>query len=246
MSVTLNTFKNNAYVNRAVTLEVNLESFMDEKVVQILKHRGLEHPFLNRYAENGLPPDKSRILYLETNYYFQYLPFYVCGISAITRDEDILRTITFNAGDELGKVRSHSDLYREFLNKKGISDKEIKQYVCLPSTTALNNGIHHLYSNLPIQKALGALFADETMSAAMVVKYNNGLIQEGLTEKERLFWTIHIRVEVGHSNAVFNVIKKYLNTEEDKKLFNEGINQYMYLMERYWDGIANLMETSNA
>jgi len=35
-------------------------------------------------------------------------------VAIITRDEAVLRTIAFNARDELGESRSHSDLYLDF------------------------------------------------------------------------------------------------------------------------------------
>lgn len=241
--ITSETFKSEtAYVPRSHDVSTDMGALMDEKISLILQHRGLEHPFLNRYARQGLPPAQSKLLYLETMHYFKYLPFYVCGISTITRDEAVLRAIAFNARDELGQTKSHSDIYREFLIRKGITPQEIDSYKCLPSTQALNDGICALYSTPPLQKALGALFADEAMSAGMVAKYNAGLIAEGVSARDRGFWTLHMEVEVGHSNAVFNIMEKHLQTEAERKLFSEGIDQYMHLMEMYWDGVAALID----
>ena len=156
----------------------------------------------------------------------------------------VLRSIVFNASDELGKTKYHSEMYQEFLLDKNISSKEIDDYKCLPSTQALNEGIYNLYNTPPLQKALGALFADETMSASMVSKFNEGLIKEGLTEKQRKFWILHIHVEVGHSNAIFNIVEKHLQTEEDQKKFMEGIEQYLHLMEIFWDGVSSKIKNS--
>lgn len=239
MKITNEKFESDsAYVLRDKWAGLGYTEFMNQQVEYILTHRGTEHPFLNSYAEFGLEPNESKTLYLETMHYFKHLPFYVCGISTITRDEAILRSIAFNARDELGETYSHSDMYRQFLLKKGITALEIEDYQCLPSTQSLNDGICALYSRPPLQKALGALFADETMSASMVGKYNQGLIKEGLGDTERYFWTLHMEVEVGHSNAVFNVMEKHLQTENEREQFVVGIDQYLHLMEIYWDGIA--------
>lgn len=237
MSITQEIFKSaTAYVVRDEDVSVDLQVFMNEQIDRILHHRATEHPFLNTYAK-GLAPADSKVLYLETLHYFKFLPFYVCGISTLTRDEAVLRSIAFNARDELGETRSHSDLYRNFLEKKGILPAQIDEYKCLPSTQALNDGIRALYTTPPLQKALGGLFADEAMSASMVSKYNDGLIKEGLGEKQRFFWTLHMEVEVGHSNAVFNIMEKHLQTEAQRLLFIEGIDQYLHLMEVFWDGV---------
>lgn len=239
MAISQDTFKaNTAYVMRDPDVGQSAQEFMDEQIEFTLQHRATTHPFLENYAKNGLPKEASKVLYLETLHYFKYLPFYVCGISTITRDEAMLRAIAFNARDELGQLKSHADIYHEFLLKKGISEEEIAHYQCLPGTRALNDGIRALYSTPPLQKAMGALFADEAMSASMVSKYNDGLIREGLSERDRGFWTLHMQVEVGHSNAIFNVMEKHLQTQQERQTFIEGIHQYLHLMEMYWDGIA--------
>ena len=240
MTISRDTFKSSdAYVNRINDVNIDLTTLLDEKIDFILNHRATQHPFLVNYANNGLAEEDSKILYLETLHYFKYLPFYVCNISTLTRDENILRSIIFNANDELGTKISHSDMYRTFLLNKGISAGEIDNYKCLPSTQSLNDGIRALYNTLPLQKALGALFADETMSASMVSKYNDGLVKEGLSKAKRGFWILHMKVEVGHSNAIFNIMEKYLKAKEEIKYFEEGISQYLHLMEIFWDGISN-------
>lgn len=103
MSISQEVFNSKtAYVPRIDQIEQSVRDFMDEQIALILRHRATTHPFLVRYAEEGLPPNASKILFLETLHYFKHLPFYVCGISTITRDEAVLRAITFNAQDELG------------------------------------------------------------------------------------------------------------------------------------------------
>lgn len=231
-----------AYVKRKTAVNTEVQNFTDEMMDYILTHRALEHPFFNSYAKHGLPAEKSKTLYLETLHYFKYLPFYICGIAALTRDDDVLRFIAFNAMDELGENYSHSDMYRAFMVKKGITLDQINTYKPLPSTLALNEGIRTLYSTGPLARALGALYADETLSAGLVSKYNDGLIKEGLNETDRYFWTLHCEVEVGHSNAVFNITEPYLQTAEDREAFKEGIDQYLFLMENYWDGIEKLID----
>lgn len=235
-----------AYVKRKTLLNTSIAEFADEKMNYILNHRALEHPFFNYYAKHGLPPEKSKILYLETRHYFKFLPFYICGIAALVNsdnkaDNNVLRFIAFNANDELGEEYSHSDMYIDFMLNKGITKEELEKYKPLPSTIALNEGIRTLYSTQPLARALGALYADETLSAGLVSKYNDGLKVEGLSEEDRYFWTLHCEWEVGHSNAVFNIVEPYLKTNEDRDAFAEGIDQYLFLMEKYWDGIEKLL-----
>ena len=245
--LTTSAFKTDtAYVKRNELSDASVADFADEKMNYILNHRALEHPFFNYYAKNGLPPEKSKILYLETRHYFKFLPFYICAIAGLVCNDNqagnnVLRFIAFNANDELGPEYSHSDMYKDFMFKKGITQEQLDTYKPLPSTIALNDGIRALYSTRPVARALGALYADETLSAGLVSKYNDGLKVEGLSEEDRYFWILHCEWEVGHSNAVFNIVEPYLQTQTDRDAFNEGIDQYLFLMENYWNGIEKLI-----
>jgi pyrroloquinoline quinone (PQQ) biosynthesis protein C len=244
--ITPETFSNNS-VNAPVARQgagtTDLHAYLESHVAKILEHRGVDHPFLNGYRAHRLRPEQERRLYLETYYYFQYVPFYICALCTQTRDEAVMRQILSNVADELGLsgTRPHSEIFLDFLGRLGIGAADIEAYRPLPSTTALNRGIQALYVSPPFVKALGALFAEETQSAAMVEKYHAGLEHQGHSEGARYFWQLHIRAEVGHSNAVYNCIFPYLQTAADRALFERGINEYMALLEVYWDGVQQLL-----
>jgi pyrroloquinoline-quinone synthase len=222
--------------------DLEAKNYLDSQIEFILSHRAVEHPFLNYYRENRLTKEKEKKLYLECFYFFQNLPFYITGMALHTRDENILREIILNVIDEVGGQVTHSTIYRNFLHQIGITDQEIEDYKCLPTTTALNQGIMKLYTEPPIEKCLGALYADETMSATMVSKLNDGLKNQGYEQKIRNFWLIHIDVEVGHSNNVFNAIFPYIIEQPNKELFETGMNKFLALVEAYWDGIDSLIK----
>ena len=248
-SVSLATFSDNS-VNASVTRDdmaiEEVGDYLDGLVDRILEHRGVNHPFLNDYRTTRLTKEQERKLYLETYYYFLHVPFYICSLCVQTRDENVMRQVLANVADEFGMsgTKPHSEIFLEFMENIGITRESIAGYRCLPTTTTLNKGIEALYRNPPFTKALGALFAEETQSAAMVEKYNAGLDHNGHDASVRNFWTMHIQAEVGHSNAVFNCMAPYLRTEEDRRLFEEGVEDYMQLLEAYWDGIRELLDAT--
>jgi pyrroloquinoline-quinone synthase len=218
-----------------------VKKYLDYQIEYILAHRAVEHPFLNYYRKNQLTEEQEKKLYLECFYFFQYLPFYITGMSLHTRDENILREIILNVIDEVGGKITHSTIYKNFLGQIGIPLEEIANYKCLPTTIDLNQGIMKLYTKPPIEKCLGALYADETMSSTMVSKLNDGLKSQGYDEQVRVFWMMHIDVEVGHSNNVFNAISPYLDEPGNRKLFESGLNGFLELVENYWDGVSTLL-----
>lgn len=257
--ITLDTFSNNT-VNAPVGRQrpaagaapgdaaFDAGAYLDGLVGKILAHRGVDHPFLNGYRARRLTPDQERNLYLETYYYFRHVPFYICSMCTLTRDEAVMRQILSNVSDEFGLsgTRPHSEIFRDFLARLGVGPADVEAHRCLPSTDALNRGIQALYTTPPFAKALGALFAEETQSAAMVEKYHAGLEHQGHGEDARYFWLLHIRAEVGHSNAVYNCIFPYLQTAADRELFERGIAEYMALLENYWDGVERLLGGARA
>lgn len=237
--------------NPAVRKRINFhgdetKDYLNSLIESIVTDRAVEHPFLNWYTTNKLTKSQERKLYLECFYFFQYLPFYIAGMAMNTRNYDILRELILNVYDEVGGEVLHADLYRQFLHRIGISDEEIAAYKCLPTTTALNDGIRILYTQMPINKSLGALYADETMSAIMTAKLGEGLKNQGYDEHTRYFWILHTEVELGHSNSVFNAIFPYVQEDETRKLFEEGLAEFLALVEAYWDGVQALLEVDTA
>lgn len=238
-NISLDTFKDNGFAvaQRRPAVDPQVKDYLDQQLVRILEHRGVNHPFLNSYATRRLTREQQRILYLETACYFRDVPFYICSVVTLTRDENIMREILANVRDEFGADKSHSELFLEFLAALGIGRDDLASYEPEQSTTALNQGIFEIYTTPPLLRALGGLYAEETQSAAMVAKYDAGLQNAGYDAEVRHFWTLHIAAEIGHSNSVFNCIHSYLQDPVDRAVFERGIDDYMKLLEAYWDGV---------
>ena len=219
----------------------HIKHYLDDLLEKISRHNAVEHPFLNAYRTTALTPEQEKHLYCECFHFFRYLPFYITGMAIRTRDEMILREIITNVADEIGTDPTHSVIYQNFLDRIGISKEEVESYQPLDVTVKLNDGIRKLYTETDIQKALGALYADETMSSIMVSKLNDGLLNQGYGTDIRHFWLLHIDVEVGHSNSVFNAIAPYVDQPESMKLFEDGTWEFLRLLEAYWDGVQELV-----
>ncbi|CAO5159041.1 4-chloro-allylglycine synthase [Frankia sp. AiPs1] len=231
-----------AGIRRRVSLEdPSVKKYLDDLLVRIASHRAVEHPFLNHYRDRALTREQERHLYAECYYFFRYLPFYITGMAMKTRDEAILREIILNVADEVGSEKTHSTLFENFLASINIDLDFIRDYQPLDVTIELNERIRHLYTECAIEKSLGALYADETMSSIMVSKLNDGLRNQGYDERTRHFWTLHIDVEVGHSNSVFNAIAPYVHSAETRQEFEAGTYDFLAHVERYWDGVQNLV-----
>jgi len=246
MIVSSEDFKTNEFdvPQRNDNIPQEIRNYLDSQVDRLLAHVSVNHPFLTWYGENKLTEKQEQQIYLETNTYFKHLPFYVANISTITRDENVLREVLNNSIDELGTTKSHSDLYLDFMGKMGISNEHIESYIPLASSIALNEGIKDVYNTPPLEVALGAIFADETQSAVMCSKYNEGLKFQGHDEKTRFFWELHVEAEIGHSNSIYNILANYVKTPEGRKEFEKGMDHYLNLMEIFWDNVEQLVKSS--
>ncbi|MGG6265482.1 iron-containing redox enzyme family protein [Leptolyngbya sp. AN03gr2] len=226
--------------------------YLDSLEAQILRHKGVEHPFLNRYRTTKLDLKNTHSLFLEFYYFIYHLPFYIAGMAMSTRDERILRELAINLVEETGGRQNinakssrreempHLDIYRNFLMKLGLREESIVSYGCLQSTVAVDAGICKLYTQQPIEKSLGAMYALETMSGSMCSKLNDGLQHSGYDRAERFFFELHSIREEGHANGVFNAVQPYLDTSAAKQLFESGIQEFMLLMENFWDGVESI------
>lgn len=221
--------------------DAEVKQYLNEKMQYILHHRAVEHPLLNYYRKNKFTKEQEKKFYLECWYYFQYEPFYITSMAVNTRDYNILREVILNVVDEVGGKVTHETLFRQQINALLISDQEIDNYQCLPTTTAINTGAMKLYGEPPIEKALGALYADETMSAVLATQLNDGLENQGYDKHVRKHWLMHLSVEIGHSNNAFNAIAPYVSNRQGRELFETGINTYLELLEAYWDGVDSIV-----
>lgn len=221
--------------------DAEVKQYLNEKMQYILHHRAVEHPLLNYYRKNKFTKEQEKKFYLECWYYFQYEPFYITSMAVNTRDYNILREVILNVVDEVGGKVTHETLFRQQINALLISDQEIDNYQCLPTTTAINTGAMKLYGEPPIEKALGALYADETMSAVLATQLNDGLENQGYDKHVRKHWLMHLAVEIGHSNNAFNAIAPYVSNRQGRELFETGINTYLELLEAYWDGVDSIV-----
>lgn len=207
----------------------------------ILTHRGINHPFLQRFAVNPKREFNS-IVFSEFYCFIRYLPFYIAGMALNTRDEKLLREIVINVAEEVGERSKppHLDIYRDFLKRLGITIEELRRYRCTEKTRQIDEGVRLLYTQSPIIKALGAMFALETMSSRMVALLNEGLKSQNYDEETRWFFELHIESEVGHSNGVYNAVGKYLTEPSNRGLFSDGVQSFMVLIEGFWDGVEQL------
>lgn len=228
---------------RLATIDQSTDHYLNEWLRYILDHRAVNHPLLNyyQYTVNPFTKRQEKLFYLECWYYFLHEPFYVAAIAQNTRDYNILREIAMNVMDEVGESITHEEQFRQELNMLGITDAEIATYQCLPSTTALNQGGKELYSNPPIERALGAWFTNEAISSQLAIQLNAGLENQGYDEKIRYHWLSHIEIEKGHSNNAFNAIAPYVTSEAGRQKFELGLHSYLHLLESFWDGVDHLI-----
>jgi pyrroloquinoline quinone (PQQ) biosynthesis protein C len=218
--------------------------YIDEIYQEIVKSRAVEHPFLNWYRCNKLSKDQENILFSECYYWFRFIPFYISSMAQLTRDTRVLKEISINVFDEVGGERSHADLYIDFINKIGISRKQVQRYHPTSEVLELNGRMESIYSQPPIEKALGAMFFDETMSGVMVSKINDGLKNADYSKEIRFFWEMHINVEKGHSNSIFNAIYPYLQNDASQDAFEDGMQELSRLVEPFWDAVALKLNVS--
>jgi pyrroloquinoline-quinone synthase len=215
--------------------------YLDNLLVRIARHRAVEHPFLNSYRTTKLNPDQEFRLFAECFYFFRHLPFYMSGTPMVPPDELIVNQIVFTRAGKVQQAPAHPTLYEEFLGRIEIAVDRVEQYRPLDATVQLNDGIRRLRTESPISVALGALYADESMSSIMVGKINDGLTNQGHDEDTRYLWALHITQEVGLANSVFNSIAPHVGTAQTRAQFETGAFAFLSLIEAYWDGLQQVV-----
>lgn len=214
------------------------DDFLCEVRARVEAGRSVRHPFLDWYRANGLSREQEFVLFSECYTWFRDLPFYVSGLAGLTRDTRVLREVMLNVMDEVGGEQTHADLYREFLVRLGLDLQSVQAYAPSDAALALNTGMQRLYSTPPFEKALGALYYDEAMSAVMVGRVNDALAAQGYDLATRHFWDLHVNLELGHSDGMRRAALPYVTDPAARALFLEGVRELETLVEAFWDNVS--------
>lgn len=220
------------------------EDSLEAKSDFVLAHRATKHPFLERYAEQGLTKVQTQQCFLEFYQFINQYPFYLAVLGGRIEDLKTLQEISRILADEIGTAnghRPHLDIYREFLNDIGLSDAEIDAYKPLGTSTAIQALVRETYTLESVSQGVGVLFGLETMASDMMFYLNEGLRASGYGDKERFFFAIHVELEKEHRAESFVAAGPLLDNPEayakNWQGFETGLDTFMQALDDFWSGI---------
>lgn len=227
-----------------VSPEIN--AFLLAQKSKVLTHSGTQHPFLQAFAENGLPPAACKEVFLEVLHLFKDYPFYLSILAGRLFDLKVLQEVIRILSDEVAAFngKPHLDIYQDFLRIIGNDDASMAAHQPLKTSLAMNACIQRNYLEQDTAVGVGSLFALETMASDMMNFLNRGLAASGFDAEQRYFFEIHVELEKEHSDESFSAAIPILSNggpeqvREKQRLFAQGLDDFMNTLSAFWSGIA--------
>lgn len=218
------------------------ERFLDALEVEVRGHPALHHPFLRQFAHGG-----HRRLQLWTFglQHYQLVRVFTSYLEALLKsipESEVRDWIHRVLEDEYAHPRSfdrsHSALYRKFLQALGLTDKDWDRAEALPETRAFINHHIELTSLRHYLVGLGAVgpgheWAIPTMFTYLV----DGLRKVGVEEKALEYFTLHIAQDLEHSRLLRMALAHYAETPKNRERIIEGARASLDARARFWDGL---------
>lgn len=204
----------------------------------VTSHRGLRHPFFDQLPRYVQQREFLRSAFKQMYHLVLGFPFHIAGAIATSRDEDILNILVRNLYLEVGgdKGDLHINLFRRLLKAVDLPvDRPAPEDLWL-EIKALERSCDNLYRNLNMGTKLGALYAFETMSSPMVMKWDQALSRlNWITKDTYEFFTIHIDIELDHAYDIANITCKYWQSRSFQQDFINSSALIMEGLEKFWD-----------
>ena len=134
--------------------------------------------------------------------------------------------------------QSHPGLMKRFGLAMGLSDAEfdngIMIYECVAHTAAIIRG---MFVRIPAETRVGAL-VNETMVQRYSEEFDGALEKHyGLANRDRMFFTVHGKVDLEHTAMAADTVAKFSNTDRDKELVRAAARNMVRFKVAKFDGI---------
>ena len=170
---------------------------------EIRRRHLLKHPFYQAWSrgELGLPTLRD---YATQYYWFESsFPRYVAGAYSKLRDPKQRATLLENLVDEEGRPPTHPELWADFASSLGVRRSRLGRPPVEPAAARLCGTYETLTLGKSVAKALGALYAYESIFPEVAAEKSRGLRAFYGIESSRAheFFRVHVSADVAHGRA---------------------------------------------
>ena len=204
------------------------EAFLGQLKREVIGHRALVHPFLERFGGGDAGEEGVRTFAIQYYRHVRVSRLYLAALISNCRDDEELQLalagILFDEYGHLDPDETHPALYRRFLRALGISEEEWEAPRTLPEIELYIENHYALCRHPDIRLGLGALGpASEWPVPPIYVRLTEGLKKSaGLPDWALEIFTSHVTMDVEHARIMMDAVAPYTEDEEGQGRVREG------------------------
>ena len=209
---------------------------------EIAAHPAVHHPFLKRFATETLTVDQVKTFGLQHYQFVKIFVTYMTNLLPRIPDRDASTLLRSVFDDEFGQhtiFNSHPALYRNFLRALGLDDADWGRVPLLPGTADFIEFHLELTRSGHFLTALGAIGPGHEFSIPTMFDYlANGLRRSGLISDDHIaYFTIHIIEDKEHAKVFNQLLERYTESDESRRLIRDGVMRSLKARHHFWDGL---------
>lgn len=215
-------------------------TFIQELKDLIAEKHLLNHPFYQAWTAGTLPIEVMQ-KYAEQYYHLEKnFPNFLSAMLMTAESEDARQIIMDNFRDEAEGSQNHRELWLKFGEGIGATREGMKGSEALAQTTAAVSTFDAL-SRQSFLLGAAALAAYESQVPEVAKEKIDGLVRNyGIdSEATMKFFRVHGDVDVQHSEAWWDIIEKYCDSEAVKQEVRNAVAQGR---DALWNFLTGIME----
>ena len=209
---------------------------MDE-IIQ--ERRLLKHPFYQAWSRGELPLESLKG-YASQYYHFERAyPSFLSGVHHRCEDPETRQLLLENLWDEEHGEENHVELWMRFCDALGLSRQEVIDSAPSAATGALIAVYRNLTARAPLAAGAAALYAFESQVPEVAQAKIDGLRRfYGMDGgRDVSFFEVHRALDLEHSNAEREMVKRLADTEADEDAAVEAADTATRKLWAFLDGV---------
>jgi pyrroloquinoline-quinone synthase len=188
----------------------------------------LKHPFYLAWNAGTLTFDALRDYATQYYRHVAAFPTYLSGVHAQSDDLEVRRVILRNLIDEEGGSSNHPELWMQFVERLGLSRRDLLNAPVWPETAHLISEFREVCSRSGVASGLAALYAYESQISAVSEAKIEGLerFYGFVTSADSAYFQVHIEADREHS-AVERKILQDILTDENEPAALEAVRKVL-------------------
>jgi len=224
---------------------------VDSLLEELRAHPVNTNQFFVEFRDQFLTIDQLRIFIKQYHIFcFRFVKIlegllYYTPLEELNMRIELTKTLYSELGNGVLE-EAHVRHLERFANTLGIQQEELRRTLPIPEVEQYLKVLERLFLQSDFLKALGAELAVETTAISEFRFFVPGLQKfPQFTEKDLLFFSMHLQEETHHSDWLTNAVRKTATTVEDLENVAIGARETADAWHQFWKGMYGKVFTSS-